>query len=278
MLAQFAHEWAQRGIVVGILAVDEEDPEIWSPASCSARFRSIRLALGSPAATARTGEIPPSSRCRPPSRTSRTTFRFFGEGWTLEAAAEALADHGATLANGVPVRMALMVDSIQSVTCEASLKANDVSPRELVTANVRALRSVASKYRLIAIATSEMNRGAYRSIETAEQVSDLAAAKESGAIEYSGRVLLALRSARDHGDLIQVRAAKNKHGSAYPRAEAEFYLRLDRASQIIESGREAPEKADVDQQRADKNRPQGGHRRQGPPPDHPGQPRISGLC
>lgn len=95
---------------------------------------------------------------------------------------------------------------------------------------------------MLTMATSEMSRIAYRSVESAESTNDMAAAKESGAIEYGARVMVALRNAKDHGDLIQARVVKNKHGSSWPREEGEFYLRIDRLAQQL-SDAEAPKSA-----------------------------------
>jgi hypothetical protein len=55
---------------------------------------------------------------------------------------------------------------------------------------------VGTRYRMICIATTEMNRAAYRSVEAAEASNDMAAGKESGAIEFSARVMLSLRSVK----------------------------------------------------------------------------------
>jgi hypothetical protein len=104
----------------------------------------------------------------------------------------------------------------------------------------KALRDVATQHKLIAIATSEMARGAYRSKDSAEQSNDLASAKESGAIEYSARALISLRSVQGEPDLIEVRIPKNKHG---PKGEV-FHLRLDRASQTLRQV-EAPDRQDA---------------------------------
>jgi hypothetical protein len=160
----------------------------------------------------------------------------YGPEWTIEAAAEDLALHakamGLLTPGPYPRRAALFVDSIQQVTCDAMLLDADMSERQVVNANVRAVRSVASLYRMFVAATSEMNRNAYRNIEAAEQSNDMAAAKESGAIEFSARVMLALRSVKGQGDLVQVRMVKNKHGPSYPAVD-DFFLALDRGRQTL---------------------------------------------
>ena len=89
------------------------------------------------------------------------------------------------------------------------------------------------------MATSEMNRGAYRSIMAAEQSNDMAAAAESRAIEYSGRVLLALRSVKGEADMVEVGVTKNKHG---PSGDV-LYLRGSRSTMKLAEA-PAPMKAD----------------------------------
>jgi hypothetical protein len=74
-----------------------------------------------------------------------------------------------------------------------------------------------------------MNRSAYRDRDAAEKSNDMAAAKESGAIEYSARVMVAVRSVPDEADLVEVRLPKNKHG----RREEPIYLRVDRGTQSL---------------------------------------------
>ena len=51
----------------------------------------------------------------------------------------------------------------------------------------RAMRSKSTEHRLLVVAPSEVNRGAYRNDEVIETSNDMAAGKESGAIEFSVR-------------------------------------------------------------------------------------------
>lgn len=165
---------------------------------------------------------------------SELPLRLYDWSTTIEAAADDLA----SAAEKAGMRAALFVDSIQTATCEGEKDARSV--REAVSARVQALRAVATRHKLIALATSEMGRHAYRSTKDSEDASDLAAAKESGAIEYSARVLLALRSVVGESDLVQLRIGKNKHG---PSGE-EIFLRLDRRRMQL-AQTDAPAKPDV---------------------------------
>ena len=128
---------------------------------------------------------------------------YYDAEWTIEEAAADLDEYARSLSTPEkPRRAALLIDSIQTAECEAIRAATrEMSERQMVTANVRAMRAAAIKYAMITIATSEMNRAAYRSIrEGDEQPSDMVAGKESGAIEYGARVMVSLRSVQGDPD------------------------------------------------------------------------------
>ncbi|MGO9833958.1 MAG: hypothetical protein ACLP1X_07075 [Polyangiaceae bacterium] len=215
VILQIGDVYARRGVCMGILAVDEEPGDMltrqlqrrgFTRRECEkrdpARLRAMREAVG---------DLP---------------MRFYGDDYTIESAAHDLA----TFANGR--RAALFFDSVQTITCDAVSEDDDVTERALVTANVRAIRSVATEHRMIVMATSEMNRAAYRSIEAIDQskrAGDMAAGKESGAIEYSARVIVSLRAVEGMPDLIEATVVKNKHG---PSRET-FYLEIDRAKMML---------------------------------------------
>jgi KaiC/GvpD/RAD55 family RecA-like ATPase len=225
LLVQIAHVYALRGVAVGLLAVDEEAGDLvtrlaqragWSRHHCEARdpgvLDSMRDALG---------DLP---------------IRIYGAEWTIDAAATDLAAYARQRAAEAPSahphgpRAMLGIDSVQTVTCAAELAADrPMAEVQAVTARTRAIRAAATAHRLIAIATSELGRSAYASGDPDRQTSTLAAAKWSGAIEYSARVLLGLRSVAGESDLIDVELAKNKHG---PRDER-VYLRIDRRCQVL---------------------------------------------
>ncbi|HTQ03035.1 MAG TPA: DnaB-like helicase C-terminal domain-containing protein [Polyangiaceae bacterium] len=223
-LAQLGHNWALRGIEIGALAVDEEDSDLVTRLAQRCGYDRIDCEIRDPATLATMvenfGSLP---------------IRFYTG--TIEAAAKATAERAAAAGT----RGALLLDSIQTVTCEAAelalLSGRELSEVQRVTLNTRAHRAVTSKYKLIGIATSEMGRGAYSSSDPEKQTPTMAAGKWSGAIEYSARVLLGVRCVADESDMIELEIAKNKHGPSGKR----MYLRTDRRSQTIIETNYTPE-------------------------------------
>lgn len=209
---QVGETFARRGIAVGILAVDEEGGDLVT-----------RLAQRNGVSRRECEERAPETLTRIALALEALPIKFYDADWTIESAAADL--HHFATDNGM--RAALFVDSLQTVP--SAVEDPSRSLREVVTARAKAIRAVATRYRMIAIATSEMARGAYRSKDSAEQTNDMAAGKESGSIEYQARVVLALRSVPGEKDLIELKVVKNKHG---PRDE-KVYLRLDRGRQIL---------------------------------------------
>lgn len=242
LLLMIAHIYAQRGIAVGLLAVDEDASDLvtrlaqrcgWSRHHCEARDAGVvaemREALG---------HLP---------------IRLYDDRWTIESAAADLAAHAA----GRGSRAMLGIDSVQTVRCDAELGA-ELAEVAAVTARVRAIRAVASRHHLIALVTSEQGRGSYAARDASQRTSALASAKWSGAVEYSARVLLSLSSVPGQSDLVQVEIAKNKHG---PRTDGErvphLYFRIDRRSQTLtEVSYEPPPEPDAATARADRDRGQ----------------------
>jgi predicted ATP-dependent serine protease len=228
LLVQLLHTWAQRGIMVGILAVDEEPSDIvtrlaqragWQRSQCE-----VRDSMDIDAMADALRDLP---------------VKLYSYGWTIESASKDLADR----AKAENRRAVFFVDSIQAVA--SYLAAAAESPREVVSANVAALRACASAYKLIAIATSEMSRGAYRSVQSAEQTDDMAAGKESGAIEYSARIMLALRSVKGDGEKVHVKIAKNKHGPT-----GELWMALDRRAMTFTECAKPEEQSDEEREEA----------------------------
>lgn len=227
-LMQLAHVWLQRGVVVGILAIDEEPGDIvtrlaqrvgYARHHCETRDPSVMGEL-----QRLIGELP---------------FRLYDDRWTIEGAAVDLAAYAAGR------RAALLIDSIQTAMCNKDIAAaqngRELSEVTAVTARAQAIRAVATQHRLIAIATSEQGRGAYRSSDPSQQTTALASGKWSGAIEYGARVLLVLRSVPAQADLIEIEIAKNKHG---PR-DVKLHVRIDRSSQtLFETGYDPAPKPD----------------------------------
>lgn len=243
LLVQIAHVYAQRGIAVGLLAVDEDANDLvtrlaqrrgWLRDQCEARdtgvLAKMRNALG---------HLP---------------IRLYGDAWTIESAAADLAAYAAERGS----RAMLGIDSVQTVPCDAELGA-ELTEVAAVTARVRAIRAVGTRDRLIAIATSEQARASYASRDASQRTSALASAKWSGSVEYSARVLIALSSVPGESDLIDLETAKNKHG---PRSRAgdpvtaHVYMRLDRRSQVLTEVSFDPPPAPTDGERAKRCREQ----------------------
>jgi Bifunctional DNA primase/polymerase, N-terminal/DnaB-like helicase C terminal domain len=131
-------------------------------------------------------------------------------------------DAFAELARLYPDRLRVVViDSLQTVHSRRSLAAS--SPRERIDTLIGDLKAAQLAHPALWIATSELARAAYRSREQSENVDPMAAAKESGAIEYAAKLLLVLRSEGE--DVVSVEIPKNKLGSKSP-----LRLRLDRAT------------------------------------------------
>ncbi|MEO6595761.1 MAG: DnaB-like helicase C-terminal domain-containing protein [Planctomycetota bacterium] len=216
LLLQIADNYLQRGIAVGLLGVDEEPGDLlqrilqrrgWTRGQCERRdSRDLAGMRG---------------------RVEALPLRLYDSTWTIEAAAADLA----AFAKEQGLCAMLGVDSIQ--TAGSAIEAQDGSRYEAVTHRVQALRKVADEYRLIAIATSEMSRSSYRTAVSTDTTNDMAAAKESGAVEYSGRIIVSLRNIENESDLVELRVVKNKHGPSHRREEQGIVLRIDRARQEL---------------------------------------------
>jgi KaiC/GvpD/RAD55 family RecA-like ATPase len=203
--------FVQAGLVCGVLGVDEEPDDLCVRASQMLGFSVEQCESREPAIL---GEIAAAA--------ARLPIRFYDFAHTIEAAAADLA----TWASAQGRRAVLAIDSIQSARCNALANAERApGPREVVEANVRALRAAAATHRLLVLATSEANRGSYRSEEAAESGNDMAAGKESSAIEYAAQTLLMVRTPKDYPNHVRVTVPKNRRGA---RAGFDFFLRLDR--------------------------------------------------
>ena len=213
LLVQLAHEFALQGMCVGLLAIDEEDGDVATRFFQRAGWFRADLEKREEWALERLEED-----------TQGLKVRFYDDTFTIETAAADLSEW----AESQGCRAFFGVDSVQTAYSEAAKVAE--STREHVTENVRAIRAVSSQYKLLTIATSEMNRNAYRNVNNAEQQNDMAAGKESGAIEYSARVLLALRSVPNEQGVVHAKVVKNKLG----RSNVEFHMQLNHGKQTLE--------------------------------------------
>lgn len=196
LLVQLADVYEQHGCLVGFLCVDEEPGDLVTRFMQRRKWRrqqcELRDPLDMPIMLGDAGKM---------------TLRIYTDEFTIEAAAEELA--AAAKADGK--KPVLLVDSVQTV--RSARTTDDTSPREAVNHVVKAIRTMAIAHRMLVFAACEMNRGAYRSLESAEQNNDMAAGKESGAIEYAARLMLALRSVPKQKGMVDVRIVKNKLGT-----------------------------------------------------------------
>lgn len=201
-----ARNAAESGAVVGILAVDEEPEDI-----------TVRLAQIAGFSVEDAERRDPTVLAAMADALREVPIHLFDATHTIESAAA----HVAQLAKASGGFGVLFIDSIQAVRSLAAL--NATTPREIVEANVVAMRVASVTMRLLVIATSEANRASYRNDSAAAESNDLAAGAESRAIEFGAQTMLMLRTPKDHPDVIHVRIAKNRR--AYV---GEFWLKLDR--------------------------------------------------
>lgn len=197
LVVQWARGWAEAGIPVAILAADE-------PAS----GLLIRLGqgLGCDRSALEMGE--PAERERLAAELRSIGSLALVDGDEDRATVEDVAALLRVRFPGVPG--VLVVDSVQTARAAGTDNAKD--PRARAGAVMAALKAAARGGHLV-IGTSEVSRGAYSSRNPAESVSDLAAFKESGALEYGAHLALVLRSVADETGLVDVSTAKNRWGS-----------------------------------------------------------------
>lgn len=127
----------------------------------------------------------------------------------------------------------LVIDSLQSM---ARRIPDDVAetPRSKVDAFLKGCKAAAKRHGIVILCLSELARGAYSGGQLA--TNDLAAAKESGAIEYEAGALCVLRSVEDEPGLVSVTWAKSRPGRVEP-----FGLRINHRTATVEVT-EAPSK------------------------------------
>jgi replicative DNA helicase len=237
LLVQIAHTYALRGVAVGFLAADEESSDLQTRFAQRSEFSRLDCEIRNPNTLGLMQEA-----------MGGLPVRFYRADMTIEAVSDDLA----LWARQRGSQAALFVDSIQTVVCAKVLGTEDISTRELVTENVRALKNSSMRHKIISLATSEMNRSAYRNGNGTDQ-NDMASGAESRAIEYLARVLVTLRSVKDEPDLVEVAIPKNKHG----RSGENFFLRIDRKRMTLfeSEGPSAPdEEAAKEDEKAVKER------------------------
>ena len=229
-IVQTADVLARRGLAVGVFAVDEESSDMQARLVQRAGFERFEAERRDPETVARMSETIHKAHAIP--------ILYFNDDDTIESAAAELAEFAAKH----KVKAALLIDSVQTVSCNALYDQRD-EPTEYVkvTRNVRAIRSVATRHNLIVISTSEMNRESYKAVKNGDGGKSngkgkhhMASGKQSGAIEYSARVMLSWESALDaNGEPVpstyRVAIEKNKHG---PSGDC-FYVELNRQRMML---------------------------------------------
>lgn len=202
--------WLREGVAIGALCIDEDASDFLARLAVMAGIPLDVVERRTPATLTAIEEA-----------LGHLPLRLYGSEWTIEAAAADL--HGWMRARGI-TRGAFFADSVQTITCDAALDATSL--RSYVGANVKALAGVAARHRLAVIATGEIPRAAYDS----GRGNDLAAGKESGAIEFAAKVQIVLRRVKKNDALIHVSVPKLKRGT---KDETAFFLRFDRASHAL---------------------------------------------
>jgi hypothetical protein len=202
------YRWARDGIPVGMHGIDEWPDDLHTRVAQMAGFLLEDIERAEPRVL---DEIDRALATLP--------IRYYDADWSIEEAAE-------DLTREFHRPCVYIADSTQTIRSRDLLRAD--SMRAIVDANLRGFQYVARRLRHLVLGTSEMNRGGYRSEDAAENYNDMAAGKESGAIEYVARVQLVLRSVKGHPGVIAVRAPKVKRGD-----ECSFHLRLNRVTHAI---------------------------------------------
>lgn len=200
LAVQLVHRWAEQGVAVSYVAADEASEGIIIRLGQQHGLQRGWLEQGLPTAkdtlAAHLDGI--SLAVLDPDE---------DEGVTIEAAAEALR---ATRPEGHAV---LVVDSLQSLARRVpDLEAEGA--REKVGVVLRQCKAVAKQFGLVVLVLSELSRAAYRRND--DRIEDIAAAKESGEIEYEAGALAILRNVPGHPGLVAVTFPKSRRGRVEP--------------------------------------------------------------
>lgn len=194
--------WARAGVLVGILAADEDADGLLIRIGQQLGIDRGALERGYPVARA---ELAAALEELPNLILVDSEEEV---GATIDALAEEL------VLRRQPNQLAVMIlDSLQTVQPEMDERqARDV--RERVDTVVKTMKRLARRQRLAFVATSEVSRGSYNTADKNRQTSPLAAFKESGGIEYGVAVALVMAKVKnDDGSYeIEVTVAKNRLG------------------------------------------------------------------
>lgn len=127
------------------------------------------------------------------------------EGWTIERASRYLLELG----KGEPG--ILVVDSVQKA--KTITNTEDVEERIGIKNVCEALKQVARSDGHLVVATSEVNRGAYKNRDHSQNSDELAAGSGSSSIEYAADLLLFMRSVKAEGAFVDVSVPKSRIGA-----------------------------------------------------------------
>lgn len=196
LAVQLAHRWAEQGVAVSYLAADEASEGIIIRLGQQHGLQRGWLEQGLPGVkntlAAHLDGLPLA--VLDPDE---------DEGVTIEAAAEALR------AGRPEGHAVLVVDSLQSLARRVpDLEAD--GPREKVGFVLRQCKAAAKQYGLVVVVLSELSRAAYRRND--DRIEDIAAAKESGEIEYEAGALGILRNVQGKPGLVAVSFPKSRRG------------------------------------------------------------------
>lgn len=223
VVAQFGEVLNASGVLVAFHCSDERDLDIATRLFQRAGFRRSEVETRSPEDLTRMERAAAGS----------SLLFFDGEG-SIEHVFAAVAREAKRQGR----RPCIVIDSLQSVTSTA--ESRNASEHERLTERLRSIRNLARRHRVLALLTSEVSRGAYKSRNPADRVSDLSAGKGSGAIEYYSRFLANLENVPGESDVLELRVAKNKLGvgAIHREGESGVFLRVYRDEQRVE---EAPD-------------------------------------
>lgn len=206
-VGQLGFDWALEGHHVAVLAADEGADAIATRWAQALEYSRDDLDAGNEFACRHSGS-------KIAARASRL-FLFDAEqdGATIDSASMFLTEQ----TDNAP--SVLIVDSIQVARAEGTDAARDQRHRAEIV--IAALKRARGRGQLV-LATSELSRSAYKSNRKDDGVNLLAAAKESGAIEYAADLLMVMQPVADEIGLVDCELVKCRFGR-----KASFRLRQD---------------------------------------------------
>lgn len=230
-LVQLGLELAKLGVLVGILASDEDADGLL--VRIGQQLGLAREELEEPTCTTcerKIGEGKDDCSCETPIVPVRATFARYLSSLPNLLLVDAEDENAAVEDVSKEIRRrrqkgqpsVLIVDSIQTV--RSTTATEGITDKKRIDCVVAALKLAAKADGHLVLATSELNRGAYRSQDSKENSAGLAAFKESGGVEYGAAYALVMRSVKDAPDAVDVEVVKNRIGGLLP----EFRLMLDR--------------------------------------------------